>query len=398
MAHKIFRNLFFFAFVLGLFSVYLTENFSSFTINQFSVTSTAEVLTSQVGGNEEIKLHPPKNPIKTTKEQVGSYMNAIMFLGLIIIGMIVFLVGRLEKLGKFTLFSKLNFDLFNSRLAFIFYIAWFSSLFYFAFSWADIYILPDSASEHGEWIDSILALNFWVTGIVFVITQFLLYFFIYKYYYKKDRKAHYFPENNKLELLWTVVPAIALTFLVGTGVYRWQQIMSPEYDNPLQINIMGYQFAWEVRYPGNDGKFGATDFTKINGQNSFGMTWDKEGQDDLFPRELHMPVNRQIVFKIKARDVLHSVYAPHFRLKMDAVPGMPTSFTFRPIKTTEQMRKELNNPDFDYEIACAEMCGKGHWAMRLKVVVETQKEFDKWLAGQTPKYKELMESGNIASK
>jgi cytochrome c oxidase subunit 2 len=102
------------------------------------------------------------------------------------------------------------------------------------------------------------------------------------------------------------------------------------------------------------------------------------------PRELHIPVGKPVEFRIRARDVLHSVFAPHFRLKMDAVPGMPTRFWFVPTKTTAEMRIETGNPDFNYEIACAEVCGRAHFSMRLIVVVEEPEEYEKWKAEQEP--------------
>jgi cytochrome c oxidase subunit 2 len=98
--------------------------------------------------------------------------------------------------------------------------------------------------------------------------------------------------------------------------------------------------------------------------------------------ELHLPVNKEILLKIRAKDVLHSVFLPHFRVKMDAVPGMPTQFKFTVTKTTEEMRTDLNNPNFNYELGCAEICGRGHFSMKMIVVVETEAEYEKWKASQ----------------
>jgi len=151
------------------------------------------------------------------------------------------------------------------------------------------------------------------------------------------------------------------------------------------VEIMGYQFAWKARYPGPDNKLGKRNYQLTTAVNEFGMDFsDKASFDDFVPREIHLPVNKPVLFRIIARDVLHSVFAPHFRLKMDAVPGMPTQFWFVPTKTTKQMREELGDPDFNYEIACAEVCGRGHFSMKMIVVVEEEEEYRQWYASQEP--------------
>jgi cytochrome c oxidase subunit 2 len=140
-----------------------------------------------------------------------------------------------------------------------------------------------------------------------------------------------------------------------------------------------------VRYPGSDETLGAYDFRKIDAVNDFGLDFtDRAAFDDFSPRELHLPKGQPVEFRIRARDVLHSVFAPHFRLKMDAVPGMPTRFWFIPTKSTADMRAETGNPDFNYEIACTEVCGRGHFSMRLLVIVDEPEEYEKWKAEQKP--------------
>jgi len=148
---------------------------------------------------------------------------------------------------------------------------------------------------------------------------------------------------------------------------------------------MAFQFGWLTRYPGPDGNLGAYDFRLISSENEWGMDFnDKASFDDFTSsdRVLRLPKGRPVLFKIRARDVLHSVYAPHFRLKMDAVPGMPTRFWFVPTKTTAEMRKELNNPKFNYELACAEVCGRGHFGMRMIIEVLDDAEYKKWYSSQ----------------
>ena len=148
---------------------------------------------------------------------------------------------------------------------------------------------------------------------------------------------------------------------------------------------MGKQFNWEVRYAGKDGSLGNYDFRKIDATNSMGVDFtDSNSFDDFMPREIHVPKGKNILLKIRARDVLHSVYMPHFRLKMDAVPGMKTQFWFIPTISTAEMREKTGNPEFDYELACTELCGTGHYAMRMVVVVDEPAEFDKWFSSQEP--------------
>jgi cytochrome c oxidase subunit 2 len=222
-----------------------------------------------------------------------------------------------------------------------------------------------------------------VTGVVFVLTQVLLFYFAWKYQYKAGTKALFYPDNNKLELAWTFIPAVVLAVLVFTGWRVWTDVTAKAPDDTNNIEIMGYQFAWEVRYPGMDGKLGNHDYRKISAINSFGIDpTDKASLDDFKYREMVIPKGEPVTFNIRARDVLHSVFAPHFRLKMDAVPGMPTSFTFTATKTTEEMREELNDPEFDYEIACTEVCGKGHFSMSKTMRVLEPKEYREWYKQQ----------------
>lgn len=275
----------------------------------------------------------------------------------------------------------------SATLFLLFLIFGLAAFFYYSFT-VD-YRLPEAASVHGKVTDNM----FWVAmGIVttaFVITQILLFTFAYKYQYNKDRKAKFFPENHTLELVWTVVPAIVLTFLIWQGWRAWMDITTipskADDKDRIELEILGQQFLWQVRYPGLDQDFGRHHFKLIDETNQFGLDFnDKTSFDDFVPREIHLPVNKNVLFKIRAKDVLHSVYATHFRLKMDAVPGMPTKFYFTPDKTTQQMRDELGNQEFNYEIACTEMCGRGHFGMRYIIVVEEEDKYIEWFKSQKP--------------
>ncbi|MCG8309388.1 MAG: cytochrome c oxidase subunit II [Cytophagales bacterium] len=272
----------------------------------------------------------------------------------------------------------------NAMLFMVFLVLGFILLFWYSIKNFDVYQIP-IASEHGVITDRLFWITMGITGVVFIITQILLFYFSYKYQHNPDRSALFFPENNKLEMIWTIVPAIVLTSLVVYGLVVWNKVMAPAPQNSEVVEILGYQFAWKVRYPGKDETLGAYDFRKVDATNEFGLDFsDRATYDDFTPRELHLPKGQPVEFRIRARDVLHSVFAPHFRLKMDAVPGMPTRFWFVPTKTTAEMRIETGNPDFNYEIACTEVCGRGHFSMRLLVVVEEPEAYEKWKSEQEP--------------
>jgi cytochrome c oxidase subunit II len=250
-------------------------------------------------------------------------------------------------------------------------------------------ILGAPASDHGVLIDRMLYITIIITFIVFVITQVGLFWFAYKYQHSDERKAYYYPHNNKLELIWTVIPAITLTVLVGFGIFYWFKITGDAPKDAMQVEIVGSQFKWEFRYPGKDGIIGKKYYKNISGDNPLGQIWeDPANRDDVYVSgdAMHLVVNKPVRLIIGAKDVIHDVGLAHFRMKMDAVPGTPTTMWFTPTKTTAQMKKETKNPEFVYEISCDQMCGKGHWSMRGEIVVETQEEFDAWMAKQTPKY------------
>ncbi|TXF87587.1 OmpA family protein [Neolewinella aurantiaca] len=264
----------------------------------------------------------------------------------------------------------------------------------------------DSLSEHGGLIDGMMNLTFVITFIVFVITHILLFWYSYKYRKQEGKKAQYISHNNTLEIVWTGIPAIVMTFLVIGGLDAWNTIMGDvgADDDYMEIEANGYQFAWQLRYPGDDGLLGRTNFRLIEGNNPFGQDWtDLKNADDIHVGQIVLPVNKKIRVRITARDVLHDFYLPQFRVKMDAVPGLPTFFVFTPTKTTKEWRKELSqyeeyqipsitDPEKMYwetanmELACAELCGKGHWSMKKTVTILEEDEYEEWLAEQKSYY------------
>ena len=252
-------------------------------------------------------------------------------------------------------------------------------------------ILGDSASVQGVDIDRMMWITFAITGFVFVVTQIALFWFAYKYQESDKRKAYYYPHNNKLELIWTVIPAIALTVLVGFGLFYWYKITGNAPKDARVVEITGSQFKWEFRYPGNDGILGKKYFKNIDPakNNPMGQLWDDPANhDDVYSsgEPMHLVVNKPVKLVIGSKDVIHDVGLAHFRMKMDAVPGTPTTMWFTPRFTSKQMKEKSGNPDFVYEISCDQMCGKGHWSMRGEIIVESQEEFDAWMAAKKPQY------------
>jgi cytochrome c oxidase subunit 2 len=248
-------------------------------------------------------------------------------------------------------------------------------------------ILPESA--HGVKIDTMFWTTTTLTMIVFVITQILLFTFLFRYRYSEKRRGHYLPHNNTIEKIWTIAPAIVLTILVIFGFFTWQQITNTVdakgEQASINVDVTGHQFAWELRYPGTDGRLGATNYKLINGVNKLGVNFkDKYSYDDLSADTLVLPVHKSIKLNIHAQDVIHSVYMPHFRVQLNAVPGLPTYFKFTPTITTAEMRRKVDNSKFEYELYCNKICGGSHYNMKKVVRVVTVAEYQAWLAQQKP--------------
>ena len=257
-----------------------------------------------------------------------------------------------------------------------------------------------AASDHGEKIDFMMWLTIIVTGIVFLLTQVLLFWFAFKYQYSEKRTSYFFPHNNKLELLWTVVPAIFLTVLVGFGLFYWFKITGDAPKDSQIVEITGKQFNWMMRYPGKDNVLGRKNYrlTDASSGNALGVDWeDGASHDDIEASEMHLVVGKPVQLVINAQDVIHDVGLVHFRLKMDAVPGIPTTLWFTPKYTTAQMKEITGNKDFVYEISCDQICGSGHYSMRGVIIVETQEEHDAWMADKKPQYVTVKEGAAPAA-
>jgi cytochrome c oxidase subunit 2 len=246
--------------------------------------------------------------------------------------------------------------------------------------------LPESASAHGVDMDNMFTVTAILTLIVFFLTQGLLFGFSFAYRGSDTRKAYFLPHNNTIEKLWTIIPAAVLTILVVFGFFTWQKIEnSTEVKGDINIDVTGHQFAWELRYPGKDGKLGALDFRLTDALNKLGIDFkDKNATDDLQADTLVIPVFKSIRLNIHAQDVIHSVYMPHFRLQQNAVPGLPTFFKFVPTITTAGMRIKTGNPNFEYLLYCNKICGGAHYNMQKVVRVVTEAQYQDWIARQKP--------------
>jgi cytochrome c oxidase subunit 2 len=268
----------------------------------------------------------------------------------------------------------------------------------------NVIMLPESASIEGEHDDTLFNITFVLIGIVQFIMQFLIFFFTYKYRGNKDKKALFFADSHKLELIWTVIPAVTIVLLIGYGLWQWNNIMYVGDDeNPIVIEVYSQQFRWDARYAGADNELGLgnVNFININKQNTMGVDMsDPKAQDDKQVTELYLPKGKKVLFKFRSQDVLHSAYMPHFRAQMNCVPGMVTQFSFTPKYTTEEMRQ---NPEviakakginkirqakgedpyvFDYLLLCNKICGASHYNMQMKITVVEEEDYKKWLGEQ----------------
>ncbi|MFD0796456.1 cytochrome c oxidase subunit II [Maribacter chungangensis] len=280
----------------------------------------------------------------------------------------------------------------------------------FSFAKYAKFLLPTAASEHGAEVDQLMFVSMVIIFIVQTITQALLHYFGYKYRGEKGKKALFYADNDRLEFIWTIIPVIVLAGLILWGLYTWTNIMDiNDDDDPLIVELYAQQFGWTARYAGSDNVLGGANvrMIDIDRANILGLDEaDSYAADDIIVKELHLPVGRKVNFKMRSQDVLHSAYMPHFRAQMNCVPGMITEFSFTPVYTTEQMRQdpdvvdkvkrtniiraeksaetgEIIDPwEFDYVLLCNKICGKSHYNMQMKIVVESEEDYNAWLATQ----------------
>ncbi|MDB9882933.1 c-type cytochrome [Bacteroidia bacterium] len=398
--------------------------------------------------------------------------------GIVVMCLLVFVImllifGILELVSNVTGKEIINWNNINAYMMLLFVIGFFALVIY-EYSIHNQYNLANfgSASEHGIEMDRMMTWTWIATLPVFFVTQFLLFYFSFRYRQKPGRKAYFLSHNNNLEYVWTLIPAIVLAVLVSSGFKMWNKILrSDAGKDAQQIEVFAYQFGWNARYAGEDGELGKANYNLINGTNPLGVanrehataliseleedivslqesitrlpkeeaklrsvlgglvgnareahlrkineyaSGDKEkdlrltirarntqierlkgalateegsmftskGDDDQVVQEIHLVKDQPIRMKFRARDVIHSAYLPYFRTQMNVVPGLPTEFTFTPIKSTADMREIKGDPEFNYYLVCNKICGNAHFNMKMKVVVEDQASYDKWIAEQ----------------
>jgi|SRR6185312_7709328 len=247
-------------------------------------------------------------------------------------------------------------------------------------------MLPKAASDVGATSDSVFNFNWLIIFVVLIATEGMLFYFCFKYKKTKENPtAYFYPHNDKLELIWTVVPSIALAGIIIFGLSLWGKMTGTPDPNSIKIQLYAKQFDFTVRYAGADNTLGKSDYRLIDdATNPLGIdTTDTKGWDDIIVKgEFHIPVNQPILFECNARDVMHGMFFPHFREQINCVPGITTEMHFVPTITTTEMKKITKDTNFDYLLICNRVCGSGHYTMQMKVVVDTQDDYKKWLAKQ----------------
>ncbi|MGH8582852.1 MAG: c-type cytochrome [Gammaproteobacteria bacterium] len=248
--------------------------------------------------------------------------------------------------------------------------------------WSPWWFTP--LSSNWDLMDVTLIITFWITGFVFVAILLFMAYALVRYRYRADRRAAYEPENKRLEWWLIGLTTVGIVAMLVPGLYVWAMFIDVPKD-AFTLEAVGQQWKWTFRLPGKDGELGRSDTKLISGDNPFGLSLnDPKGQDDVLvsDEELRIPLGRPVLVLLRGKDVLHDFYVPHFRVKMDVVPGMVTRLWFTPTVPGK------------YEVACAEYCGIGHHTMRGVVLVEKEADFKTWLAGQPTFAQTLAKAGS----
>jgi cytochrome c oxidase subunit 2 len=234
------------------------------------------------------------------------------------------------------------------------------------------YRVPELASDRSS-LDTLYYVILGITGVAYVIVQFVLALYIWRFRHREGAQGSYWHESHKVEMLWTLGTAAVLIPIVFSGLVLWNRVQAAPPENALVVEAVGAQFQWDFRYPGPDGEFGEFRPELYSLENPLGVDPQDSASADDFSRtnQLVLPLNRPIHIRLRSKDVQHAFFLPNFRVKQDLVPGMATAITFTPTKAGE------------YEIACAELCGLGHYRMRAFLTVMSEADFEKWLSEQT---------------
>jgi cytochrome c oxidase subunit 2 len=237
---------------------------------------------------------------------------------------------------------------------------------------SNLYWAPEVATVGGKKVDTLLNFIFYLTAAVFVLTQSVYIYYLVKYRKRPGSKAYYSHGNNKLEVIWTAIPTAIFIGLVIYSNRLWGELHSEPPADSIKIDVVSYQFGWDMRYPGADGRLGRVDVNTYSVDNKFGLVNDDPaGDDDFSSTELVIPVGKPVHIYLHSRDVIHSFYVPEFRLYQAAVPGRTIAWVW--FETTRTG---------NFELACSQICGSGHYNMKAPIRVVSQEEFDKWQAGK----------------
>jgi len=245
--------------------------------------------------------------------------------------------------------------------------------------------LPVAASAHAAEVDHTMVLVHILMAVLFIGWMGFFLFTLYRFRRKRNPVADYKGVTSHTSTwLEGAVFLAEVILLVGFSVPLWAKRVDkfPAESEAVVVRVVGEQFAWNIHYPGPDGKFGKTDISKIDLQsNPLGLDRsDPDAKDDITTvNQLHLPKGKKAIIKLTSKDVIHSFNLTEFRVKQDAIPGVMIPLWFEPTITTDEMRKQLGKDDFVYEIACAQLCGLGHYSMRGYVTIDTPEAFQAWL-------------------
>ena len=248
--------------------------------------------------------------------------------------------------------------------------------------------MPPAASSHAAEIDTMSVLVHWLMLVLFVGWGAFFLFVIVRFRRGANPKANYAGAKGKIAKSTEIAVAIVeVALLLFYAIPAWATRVKefPAESEATVVRVVGEQFAWNVHYAGADRQFGRTDIKLVTADNPLGLDRsDPNAKDDITDiNNLHLPVNRPVLVHLSSKDVIHSFGLYEMRVKQDAIPGMQIPVWFIPTVTTDDMRRNLGKPNFEYEIACSQLCGLGHFRMRGAVIVQTADDFQKWMAEQT---------------
>jgi len=339
-----------------------------------------------------------------------------------------------------------NENKFNANMMLVFMVLFFGSFIWLMLEYGYVNLGP-AASAHGQEIDWLFDLNWIIILTVFFVTNALLFIFAWKYQRKPGVKAYYYAHNNKLEMVWTVIPAAALSLIIILGLRTWNDVTEKAESEFVDVEIFAYQFAWTARYSGMNNQLGEFDYRLTTAENPYAIktkdnierslslmkvgepghngverienmlndpsiilsskqrkeleielgrkerisrqlevlsvtyadSLDELANDDVIVEDsLVLLKGQKYNFHFRSKDVIHSAYFPHFRAQMNTVPGLTTFFKFQPIYSSDDMKRKLNNPEFEYALLCNKVCGGSHYNMKMSIKVLEPKEFLEW--------------------